>query len=235
MINVAIVEDDDRAADKLQEYLHRYEAEYKYIFSIKKFKDGLSFLDGYSGFDLIFMDIEMPFINGMEAATRLRQLDTKAILVFVTNMAQYALKGYEVDALDFIVKPLTYSDFTFKMKRAVKAVLSSKTDVAVIQLKDGIRRINTDDILYIEVHGHTLTYHLVDELLEMRGKLSEAKEKYKSFLQCNNCYLINPVHVDWVKGYEVKVSEDILAISHPRKKEFLESLSAWISGNGGTI
>lgn len=234
MIKVAIIEDDDSAAEKLSEYLERFGTEASESFSIKRYKDGLSFLDGYPGFELVFMDIEMPFITGMEAAKRLRNIDTKAVLIFVTNMAQYAVKGYEVDALDFIVKPLAYSDFSFKMKRALRAVLSSRDDEVIIQLKDGLRRINTSDIYYIEIHGHTLTYHLYQDSFEVRGRLSDARDQFKDFLQCNNCYLVNPEHIDWVKGYEVKAGEDILAISHPRRREFMDALSAWYAGNGGS-
>ncbi len=66
-------------------------------------------------YDIVFMDIELPGINGMEAAHRLREIDQQVILIFVTNMAQFAVKGYEVDALDYIIKPAQYGPLSIKL------------------------------------------------------------------------------------------------------------------------
>ena len=107
MYKFAIVEDNEAAAEKLAGFLERYANENNEVFEIIKFHDALDFLDGYrTVYDAVFMDIEMPGIDGMEAAHRLRRLDQKVILVFVTNMASYAVKGYEVNATDYIVKPV---------------------------------------------------------------------------------------------------------------------------------
>ena len=71
-------------------------------------------------YDIVFMDIELPGINGMEAAHRLREIDQQVILIFVTNMAQFAVKGYEVDALDYIIKPAQYGPLSIKLDRAAQ-------------------------------------------------------------------------------------------------------------------
>ena len=112
---------------------------------------------------------------------------------------------------------------------SIKAI---KNDAITLQLKDGIHRLHTDDVTYIEVHGHTLTYHLENETLNVRGTLSEAAKQFGGFLKCNSCYLVNPKHIDWVKGYEVKVGNDILAISRPKRKDFMNELSTWYSKGG---
>lgn len=232
MISVSIVEDDDNSAKILTDFLSKYSEESGVHFSIIRFKDGLSFLDNYQKTDLIFMDIEMPMMNGMTAAEKLRKIDTSAVLIFVTNMAKYAVQGYSVNALDFMVKPISYSDFIFKIKRALHSIKAIKNDAITLQLKDGIHRLHTDDVTYIEVHGHTLTYHLENETLNVRGTLSEAAKQFGGFLKCNSCYLVNPKHIDWVKGYEVKVGNDILAISRPKRKDFMNELSTWYSKGG---
>ena len=104
MFKIAIVEDNRAAMEKLQGYLERYAQENNEKFDIASFGDALAFLDSYRRiYDMVFMDIELPFINGMEAAQRLREIDKQVVLLFVTNMAQFAVKGYEVDALDYLV------------------------------------------------------------------------------------------------------------------------------------
>lgn len=78
------------------------------------------FLTNYQPrFDIIFMDIEMPYINGLESAEKLRQSDKGTLLIFTTNLGHVAAKGYEVEAFDFVVKPLHYESLYLKLNRAV--------------------------------------------------------------------------------------------------------------------
>ena len=133
MLNIAIVEDDPQAAGLLTDYLDRYAQERGISCNSVIFNDAVDFLTGYkASFDLVFMDIELPGLDGMEAARRLREMDRSVILIFVTNMANFAVKGYEVDALDFIVKPVTYFPFSIKLDRAVKRLESRQERELVV-------------------------------------------------------------------------------------------------------
>ena len=101
MIHLAIVEDEQLYIDQLTEYIHRYEAEKKLKFKISVFSDGAEIVEDYKGvYDIIFLDIQMKFMNGMDAAEKIRELDPNVVIIFITNMTQYAVRGYEVDALD---------------------------------------------------------------------------------------------------------------------------------------
>lgn len=120
MVNVAIVEDEIRSADVLCGFLERYGSEKGREFAVSRFTDAIAFLENYvPRYDIVFMDIQLPDMDGMTASRRLRALDRDVILIFVTNMANYAVSGYEVDALDFIVKPVSYFPFTVKLERAL--------------------------------------------------------------------------------------------------------------------
>lgn len=235
MIRIAIVEDEERAADTLSKYLTQFGAESDQRFSVTRCADPVALLDRYSGYDLIFMDIEMPHMNGMEGARRLRELDSEVKLVFVTNMAQYAAKGYEVEAMDFIVKPVAYSDFAFKMKRVMSALRRNERRELVIAQPGGIVRVSSDDLAYVEIRGHKLTYHLLDRILETRGTMDSAGEALSGadFLRPHNCYLVNPKYIDWIRGYTVSVCGEELMISHPRRREFMAELSRWYTKGGG--
>ena len=104
MIRIAIVEDEQLFREKILRYLHRYEEKNKQSFSIKTFENGMQFLTDYRPeYDIIFMDIEMPYLSGMETAKRIRKVDSRTAIAFITNMANYAVQGYEVEAIDFIV------------------------------------------------------------------------------------------------------------------------------------
>ena len=101
MIRVAIVEDDAAEREKIQGYLNELSRQEQIQFEIAPYPSGLNFIMGeMKGFDIVLMDIDMPGVNGMETAQALRKVDPTVILIFVTNMAQYAISGYEVDATE---------------------------------------------------------------------------------------------------------------------------------------
>jgi DNA-binding LytR/AlgR family response regulator len=104
-VRIAIVEDEQTAAQELKRCLNRYQNERHQELKITRFDNSITFLnDVCTSYDIVFMDIEMPYMNGMQAAAEMRKINTETCLIFVTNMAQYAIKGYEVDAMDFILK-----------------------------------------------------------------------------------------------------------------------------------
>ena len=118
-MNIAIVEDDGKEAEALLSYIKKYGEKSGTSFDVKIFSDAENFLESYKqGLDIVFMDIELPGMNGMDASKRLRALDRSVTLIFVTNMARFAVNGYEVGAFDFIVKPVTYGSFEIKFRYA---------------------------------------------------------------------------------------------------------------------
>lgn len=235
MIKVAVVEDNGTAAAQLTAYLERYGQENQKEFEITRFEDAVKFLDRYKDpFDLVFMDIDLPGLNGMDAAERLRGMDRRAVLIFVTNLAQFALKGYEVDALDYLIKPLQYGMFSLKLRRAV-ARCEEDLDSILLSQQSGYQRVLLRELCYVEVQGHKLLFHTRSEILSGAGTLAEVEEKLhgKGFLRCNKCYLVNYRYVAMVRGSSVllKNGEELL-ISRPRKKSFLAELAeAMGSGN----
>lgn len=228
MYKFAIVEDNQDAADKLCAFLRRYEEEKGEVFEIKVFHDATNFLDGYRMvYDVVFMDIELPGINGMEAARKMRQMDQKVILVFVTNMASYAVKGYEVNATDYIVKPVHYGDFELKLNRILSSYQEA-SEAILIMRQGGYMRLLLRRIRYIEVQGHKMLYHTEEGVVEGSGTLLETEEKLKDkgFLRCNKCYLVNQRHIIGINGYTLMLmGGEEIQISRPRKKAFMSELA----------
>ena len=147
MIHAAIVEDEKSYQEQLKRYIRKYEAESGQKVHLRVFNDGDEIIDHYAGnYDIIFLDIEMRRMNGMEAARRIRKLDADVILIFITNMAQYAIQGYEVQALDYVVKPIRYFAFTQEMEKAVKKIQKKETHYLSIQQE---RRLNSISFLKV--------------------------------------------------------------------------------------
>jgi DNA-binding LytR/AlgR family response regulator len=178
------------------------------------------------------MDIRMPYLNGMETAKKLRELDEQCALIFVTNMAKYAIAGYEVNALYFMVKPIVYEDFCFKMKKVVAYVQRRRETTVFVKTAEGIVKLDVDDIYFIEVLSHRLSYHTVQGIFQTWDTLSHVEESLsgQSFARCNVSYLVNLRHVTEVSNNYVLVGGEQLKISAPKKKSFLDALTKSISG-----
>lgn len=232
MVNIAILEDDVSVAKTLQRVLETYARQNDAAFNIRIFPNAEVFLaDAKTSFDIAFMDIELPGMNGMDAAFKLRETDRQVIIIFVTNMAQYAVKGYEVNALYYIIKPVTYQSVAYKLKRALALHEANAQTDLVLRQNSGFARISTRDLLYVEISNHKLMYHTAAETVATYGSLADAEAalKGRGFFRCNSCYLVNARHIASVAGHFVMLSDGTqLQISHPRKKQFMTELGAWL-------
>ncbi|WEV70023.1 LytTR family DNA-binding domain-containing protein [Bifidobacterium sp. ESL0775] len=231
MVTVAVIEDDASASRRLTECLDRFSADPNnkdVEFKVTKFVEPTAFLDPYrADYDIVFMDIELPNMNGLEAAHRLRAIDAHTILIFVTNMAQFAAKGYEVDALDYIIKPFSYPDFARKLTRAVTLCRKNCKTVAITQ-RGGTQLVLLRDISYVEVKGHTLLYHTEQGNITGTGSLQDVEEKLsgEGFLRCGKSYLTNQRFIKNIHGSEILLTTgDQLPIGRSYHKTFLASLA----------
>lgn len=228
MLKIAVVEDQQEVRDELCRFIRQYAAENSLQVEVLPIEDGAVIAEHYEpGYDIIFMDVEMPGLDGFGAAEKIRAVDADAVLVFVTNMAQYAIKGYEVDALDYIIKPAQYGPLSIKLDRAAQRWRAAAESV-MVALPAGTQRLLLWEIYYIEVQGHKLTYHTEKGQLPGTGTLQDAEQRLhgKGFLRCNKCYLVNQKHIQTVTGSDVVLSNgEKLQISRLRKKEFMEELA----------
>ena len=230
MWKVAVVDDQASVRAQMQSYFERYQQEHGERFQLYPFEDPVLFLDRYRPeYDLVLMDIDMPSMDGLTAAHRLRKLDPKVVLMFVTNLAQYAINGYEVSAVDFVVKPVSYAKFAFKLKRALKLAAPKDRKMVLIRTEDGTMAVERDDVTYVEVQGHNLFYHTVETTYRVRGSLKQAEEELGGmpFFTCNKCYIVNLAFVDAVRENVAVVAGDEIVVSRPKKKTFMEALAAY--------
>lgn len=236
MLNIAIVEDEINVAKQIEKYLNGFVDENGIAISSKIYNDADSFLNDYkNNFDLVFMDIELPGTNGFDASVKLREMDKNVMIVFVTNLMQYAVKGYFVNAFDFIVKPFNYEDFAIKLKRIFKSLLSNQNKKVIINYRGGKKVVSIFDIVYVEVSKHVLAYHLRKENVVTSGTLKKVIEEINdsNFALCNQCYLVNLRFVKEISDNTVVVGDDSLQISAPKRKEFCKALTKYLCNSSG--
>ena len=232
MYRILIVEDTPAEADALRAALDRYGAETGERFSVTVLPQALDFVERCPAADLIFMDIEMPGINGMEAAEALRAYDAETPLIFVTNLAQYAVHGYVVDALDFIVKPVIYDDFRLRMDRAMRQLRKNDGATITLPAAEGMRVVRLRDIIYVDILRHDLYYHVdgLPEPLRLRGSIkAAASELGAGFVRVSSSCLANMCHVRLIRQGSVVLSNDEeLYFSRGCHRAALETLNAFV-------
>lgn len=232
-MKLAVVDDVKNATDLLDSYIKRFEKENNINIHVSIFHNPNDFLNTYSrDYDLVLMDIEMPGLNGIETAKELRRMDSRVVLIFITNMAQYAINGYEVEAIDFVIKPVSYFDFALKIKKAMRYIARNQDKKLTLNTQEGIVHLYVSDICYIEVIRHYLIYHTINGDYTVRGVMKEIEENLKNyhFVRSNHCYLVNLKYVESVNGNILKVSGYDLQISRNKKSEFLMKFTRYVGG-----
>lgn len=238
MVRIAVAEDDRAFRDTCTGYIKRYCAEKKVDAQVFEFEDGMDLLEDQEkkgkSFDILFLDVQMKHLDGFYTAGRIREKDDQAVIVFITTLAQYAVRGYEVDAMDYLIKPLSYERFCPRLEKALQRVSRFQEQYIFLPSGDGKDRVAATSILYIDVDRHTLRVHTKGRTYEMRMPIGKMEEELapSHFLRCDQSVLVNPRFVVRVGKDTVEVGDDentvLLPVSRSRKKQFLQDLAALI-------
>ena len=162
-IRIGVVEDDPASCQLVLDYLNRYQQENGEQFTVSVFDDGARIVEKYTPvYDILLLDIEMSEMDGMAAARRIRERDDKVVIVFITAAPQYAISGYEVRALSYLLKPLPWFAFSQELKKSIDMVRRNGDDSMLIETGNGQMRLNLADILYLESIRHTIVIHTLD-------------------------------------------------------------------------
>ncbi|MDR1187554.1 MAG: LytTR family DNA-binding domain-containing protein [Bifidobacteriaceae bacterium] len=232
MIRVAVVEDDQDFARTLTAYLRRYADESHEEFKITVFADGEDIVaDCRAGFDIILMDIEMAHLDGLAAAELIRQVDQRVVIIFITHMGHYAIEGYKVDALDYVLKPVTYFAFSQRIGRALARMRRREDAYLVINAREAVYRVPVSSVRWIESRGHRLIYHTAgSQHISTTKSMKQVADELRGhhFFRCNRCYLVNlAAAVGIERGFAVLYDGTKLAVSDSKRRDFLDALTSY--------
>ena len=232
MIHIALVEDEEEYRKEFLSYLRRYEQESGRQFRISVFSDGEDIVSSdKADYDLILMDIAMRFMDGMTAAEKIRELDQEVVIIFITNMPQFVMKGYAVDALDYVLKPVNYFAFSQRIDRAISRMSRRREQYFTVPVRGGIRKLSVSNILYVEVQDHDLLFHTRNESILTRGSLAEVEAKLGNagFFRCNKYCLVNLAFADSLQGIDLVVAGEHIQVSRAKKKAILDALNNYLN------
>lgn len=233
MMRVAVLDDSRKDIERLTGYLRKFEADRHLSIQIDTYNSSFDFLEEFrSQYDALFLDIEMPGSDGMEVAREVRSKDEAVGIIFVTNMAQYAVQGYEVNAIDFMVKPFQYYVFTEKLERALRFFKRHEQRMLLLTGDGEIHRVPASSVIYIEKEKDNLLYHTETDIYKERGSIRQCKEKLEDlpFAECTSGCLVNLEYVVKVGKDSVTAGKAELPLSRRMKKQFTAEYINYVNG-----
>lgn len=233
MLRFALIDDDISIRKQLKMFINAYCEDHHKEYIIGEYGDGMDFISQYKPkFDIVLMDIEMNILDGLKTAKKLRELDEKTILIFITRMAQFAVKGYDVDALGFMIKPIVYSDFKMMLIKAERKLSVQSDESVIISLGATKKIIQAKDIYFIESMKHEITFHTNNGQVKCYGTMKEYSEQLTNshFAFCSQSYYVNLQYVSDLRKNEIVVHDTVLIMARPKKKSFQNALLEYYGG-----
>ena len=234
MRTVALVEDEEAVSRGMQRMLKQFEQTHGCPLDVTAFSSAESFLDAAEKkpFEIVLMDIDLPGMNGMEAARFLRRRDRLAVLIFTTNLSQYAVQGYEVQAMDYCLKPVTYAMLEMKLFRAVQLCGRQGGAEIRINTRDGFIRVAAETVISVEIYQHHIVYHTETGDYQSYGTMKQVMEELPpvGFFRATASYVVNLRHVKQLTGLDIVMGDRRVPLSRLRKKEFMEAMNQYLNG-----
>lgn len=230
-MDIVICDDDSSARLQMKTYLERFDREYEMGLKLTFFDSGEAFLAAHPRqMDILLLDIRMYEISGIDIARRIREFDDELCIIFISNMTQFALEGYQVHAFDFLVKPFGYPVFEREMLQACKKVEAGKKDSLTVKNDEGVFRLPLREILYIETSDHKLLIHGKEQNIYCyitMGQL-EKKVREKNFFRCHQSFLINLAYVERLERDMVTMRGQVqVPVSRHRRRELIQAMTKY--------
>lgn len=232
MIRTAIVEDNTEEMQIMQSYMERFGREQGIDFVTDPYTDGDEIMEGVrAGYDLIIMDIELPLLNGMDAACQIREADRDVTIIFVTHNPNYAIRGYKVQAFDYLLKPVSYQAFEDVIERALKTRTENSKKYIRVRIRNGTVKLDTSGIRYVDVLDHYVCYHTSEGNITTKASMKDVVQALEGepFFQCNKAFLVNLAYVDGMVENDLLVGGERIPVSRARKKAFMEAMNQYLA------
>ncbi len=230
MYEIAIVEDNENDRNQIMSFLQKFFERTGKVYNVSQFPNAINFLTNYKPmYDMVFLDVQMPHMDGMEAAKRLREVDGRVPLAFITNMSNFAVRGYSVNATDFLVKPMQYATFRAMMTKLL-AIVDNSAKQIVLKTPERIMRVDVNSIRYVDVFRHQVTYHTESGEYPSWTSLKEEGGKLPAdcFIKINNYCLLNLKFVEEIRGSEVLLrGGEVLLVSRSKKSTLIKAYLAY--------
>lgn len=227
MIKIAFCDDDMEVLHQMNELLDRYRVEWNEDITYAAFQSPFELLTEIEkGIrpDILFLDVVMPGQNGMDVAKEIRQYDTNMKIIFLTSSPEFAVESYSVGAYFYQLKPIWEESFFRLMDAVLAECEKKKKNSLILRSKDGITRIDLQQLEYCEVLGRKLLFHLENgAVLESAGSLDDLAGQlmqYSNFFRPHRSFLVNMEYIQNISSRSIKMVNDVeIPIPHGKCSE----------------
>ena len=218
MINCIIIDDEPLAVNLLENHISKIE-DLKLVARGKNALEAYKLLQNHE-VDLMFLDIQMPDLNGIEF---LKSLHKRPATIFTTAFREYAIDGFELEAVDYLLKPITFERFFRSVHRILRNMEKIPEDFIVLKAEGFNRKIKINDILYFESSGNDVKVILAnDNLTVLKTSISDLETtlRHNGFVRIHRSFLINPNAVTAANHNEILLGQFTVPVGRSYKKQF---------------
>lgn len=220
MLKIALCEDEQLQRESIKNYIDMSLLNKNY--EIFEFKSGEELIANYpQNLDILFLDIQMEKINGMDTARKIRTFDNNVEIIFITGIWDYVQEGYEVRAYRYIIKPIDFNSFKTQLNLCIKEIENQKRPSIVVTYKGEVNKIDIGSIVYIETDNRNTLIHTKEKSYRANMGISKL-EKYlegSTFFRCHNSFLINLEYINKIGQDSVFLEEYEIQVSRHKMKE----------------
>lgn len=234
MIQIAICDDDMTTTSQIEEYIRQIEIEQHIQVQYRIFFDGKSFMQSVESgevYDLIYLDVEMPLMKGLDAAKKLREMEILSLIIYISNYETYCESMIETEPFRFLRKPINDVDLFRKYFMSAYKKLENRNEYYTYSYKKIHHKININDIMYFESNNRKICIHTNgnQENNTFYGQLDKVEKELESksctFIRIHQSYLVNSTYINTVQHDAVILKNKAeLSISEKRQKEIQRKL-----------
>lgn len=231
MIKIAICDDESNILNNTKELIENYSQ--KEIL-IETYTNGEELLKSNTNFDIIFLDIDMEGINGIETAKKIREYDKQVKIIYITNYTDYTYSAFSVHAFGYLVKPLKPKELYHQLDEALSYIEEDNDQTLEFVTNEGVVRIDIKNIYYFEYQSRKVIMKTTDSKYLLKQKISEIASKMEpyGFAIPHKSFSVNLYNVKSIKGYEVYIMDgSIIPLSQKKSSEFRNSLNIYLSNH----
>lgn len=232
MINIILCDDDIPFLDNLNKFIKLYQEKKQTDISIRCFNDGMDLVKNYClETDVIFLDISMKQLDGIETAKKIREIDKKVIIIFLTSIIKYALTGYSLNASSYIIKPITYSKLTIELDHAIEKIHEIENQFIKIRNNEGIFKLYINDIQFVETHDRHTLIHMAKKNVTSFYNMKTLEQKLQPycFIRCHSSFIVNAKYIESIEKLVLTTTTGRqLPISQQKRKDVMKLIAIYL-------
>lgn len=218
IVNIAICDDEKVQVELLKKYVKNWGTKNNLKVNIECFYSGESFEFSWSmdkKYNILLLDIEMSGINGVDLAKKIRTEDNLLNIVFITAISDYIGEGYEVDAINYLIKPIEETQLYKCLDKSLKKIYMEEK-ILLIDVEGEITRIKEKDIIYIEAFSHSIDIYTIDGKYTTRKNIGVMEKELdeKGFIRCHRSYIVGLQHIKRIGKTDIELdNKDTVPVS----------------------